>query len=209
MPGCSAASGTINCGELYNHNPRIQSKEKTTMEVPKISIQKILYTTDLSESGRHAFAHAASLANKYKADLTVLHVVKLDRELSRSLIGYIPDELWDNLKKQSLEEARKALLERRRDDAFIKQCIGDFCEEIQANGPKEAYIRYNVAVELGHPVEKILEYAQIGKYDMIVMASHGHSTLEDAMLGNTVRRVLRRASIPVLVVRVPDENKNK
>lgn len=174
------------------------------MDVPKIEIQKILYTTDLSESGRHAFSYAASLTNKYGAELTVLHVVRKDPHLNKNLVGYFPDDLWENLKKQSLEDAREILLSRKRDDVFIRECIGNFCEEIQALGT-QPYIAYTVAVEMGHPVEKILEFADKGGFDLIIMAGHGHSTLEDAMLGNTVRRVLRRATIPVLVVRVPGE----
>ena len=175
------------------------------MDLPKIAIKNILYTTDLSESGRYAFTYALSLAHVYKADLTVLHVVKSEPELDRSLIGYIPDELWDSLKKESLEDARETLLGRKRDDTFIKKCIGKFCEEIQAEIPRDAYVGYNIALELGHPVEKIIDFAGNEGCDIIVMASHGRSTLEDAMLGNTVRRVLRRATVPVMVVRVPRE----
>ncbi len=176
------------------------------MDVPKINIQKILYTTDLSESGRHAFAYAASMAKQYQADLTVMHVVPAESEMDKRLIGYMPEELWEQLKKQSLQEARETLLGRKRDDAYIKKCVGDFCEEIQEAGPKEAYISYTVAVELGHPVEKIIKFAGDGGYDLIVMGSHGHSTFEDAMIGNTVRRVLRRAAIPVMVIRVPKDS---
>ncbi len=123
--------------------------------------------------------------------------------MSKSLLGYIPDELWEEIKKQSLEEAQTALLERKRDDAFIKKCVDDYCDQILSAGPEDSYISYDIALKLGHPVEKIIEFADQGNYDFIVMASHGHSALEDAMLGNTVRRVLRRAKVPVLVVRTP------
>lgn len=174
------------------------------MDVPKIKINKILYTTDLSESGRHAFAYAASLAHQYGAELTVYHVVHQDPEPHKSLSTFMSDELWESLKKQNLETAMETLLERRRDDTYIKQCIGEFCEGVQSAGPDNPYVEYTVAVDLGHPVEKILEFADKEGYDCIVMASHGHSTFQDAMLGNTVRRVLRRAKQPVLVVRVPE-----
>ncbi|MEN8188500.1 MAG: universal stress protein [Thermodesulfobacteriota bacterium] len=177
------------------------------MDVPKIAIKNILHTTDLSEAGRHAFAYAASLAHQYNAELTVLHVVRSAPDLDRSLIGYIPDEMWEDMKKQSLEEARQTLLTRKRDDTFIKKCVGKFCEEIQAGRPDDAFVSYDIAVELGHPVEKIIEFAASSGSDMIVMASHGHSTLEDAMLGNTVRRVLRRSPVPVMVVRLPKSPK--
>ena len=174
------------------------------MDVPKIGFNKILYTTDLSESGRHAFAYAASLAHQYDADLTVFHVVQQDPEPHKSLSTFMSDELWESLKKQNLENALETLLERRRDDTYIKQCIGEFCEDVQSAGPDNPYVKYSIAVESGHPVEKILEFAEKEGYDCIVMASHGHSSFQDAMLGNNVRRVLKRAKLPVLVIRVPE-----
>ena len=172
------------------------------MDIPKIEIKKILYTTDLSESGRYAFAYAASLANAYKAEITVLHVIEERPELDKTLAGYISEELWEQIKKQNLEEAREILINRKMDNAAIKKCVGDFCEEIQSSIPEEAYVAYDVAIEMGNPVEKILEYGVQGSYDLIVVGSHGHGTL-DTMMGGTARRIVRSSDIPVLVVRVP------
>ena len=61
---------------------------------------------------------------------------------------------------------------------------------------------YDIAIEMGHAVKKILEYAAQGSYDLIVVGSHGHGTL-DTMMGDTARRIVRRSDIPVLVVRLP------
>ena len=172
------------------------------MNIPEIVIKKILYTTDLSESGRYAFPYAASLTRRYNAELTVLHVVKADPELDRSLVGYISDELWEDLKKQSLNEAQEVLIKRKRDNTGIEKNIGNFYDDIQNSGLKDS-IEYDIVVDLGYPVEKILGFAEKENIDLIVMASHGNSKLEDAMMGSTTRRVLRRSIIPVLVVRIP------
>ena len=173
-----------------------------TMDIPKIEIKKILYTTDLSESGRYAFSYAASLANAYKAEISVLHVIEEGPELDKTLVGYISEELWEQIKKQNLEEAREILVNRKMDNAAIKKCVGDFCEEIQSSTPEEAYVAYDIAIEMGHAVEKILEYATQGNYDLIVVGSHGHGTL-DTMMGDTARRIVRRSEIPVFVVKLP------
>ena len=58
----------------------------------------------------------------------------------------------------------------------------------------------------GNPVEKIISHSEQEKFDLIVMGTHGHGKLEDAMIGSTARRVVRRSEIPVLVVRLPMEN---
>jgi nucleotide-binding universal stress UspA family protein len=171
------------------------------MDIPKVEIKKILYTTDLSESGRYAFSYAASLVNAYKAELSVLHVIEEGPDLDKSLAGYISEELWEQIKKQNLEEAREILINRKRDNAAIRKCVGDFCEEIQSSAG-ETYVAYDITIEMGHAVEKILEYAAQGSYDLIVVGSHGHGTL-DTMMGDTARRIVRRSEIPVLVVRLP------
>lgn len=175
------------------------------MEVSKISFQKILYTTDLSENGRYAFNYAASLSNIYNAELTVLHVVEDGAELDKRLLGYIKDDLWEEIKKRDLQEAIDTLFNRKRENAaIIHKCVEDMCETVQEDLPQETYVKYDVAVKLGHPVEQIIEFAEQGSYDLIVIGSHGFDTLKDAMLGNTVRRVLRKSKVPVMVVRLPE-----
>lgn len=44
-------------------------------------IKKILYATDLSENARYALGYAAALANRFDAQITVLHVAE---ELSQN-----------------------------------------------------------------------------------------------------------------------------
>ena len=39
-------------------------------------IKKILFTTNLSPNSRHAFDYAVSVANRYGAVITVLHVME-------------------------------------------------------------------------------------------------------------------------------------
>jgi nucleotide-binding universal stress UspA family protein len=176
------------------------------MEVPKISVKKILYPTDLSETGRRAFAYAASLANLYGADLTVFHVLEEGPELDPRLVGYVSDELWEEIKQRDVKEATEMLIRRRRDDAAIRDCVGAFCEKAQFGVPEEAYVTYDIDVALGQPVPEIVRKAREGSYDLIVLGSHGHSTLVEAMefmIGDTARNVLRRSRVPVVVVPLP------
>ncbi len=178
-------------------------KEKVPETIPKIEYKKILYTTDLSESGRYAFHHAASLSTHYGAELTVIHVVEGGPELDRRLFGYVDEKLWEEIKTRNLEEARDLLIKRKRDNVAIKECVGQFCEEVQANIPDQADVTYRIAVKMGDPVQQIIEEAETGNYDLIVMGSHGRSSLKTVMIGDTVKLVARRSKIPVLIVRVP------
>jgi nucleotide-binding universal stress UspA family protein len=57
------------------------------------------------------------------------------------------------------------------------------------------------SVWYGPPAPAIVEAAQIGKFDVIVMATHGRSGLGRLVLGSVAESVLRGTHIPILFVR--------
>jgi nucleotide-binding universal stress UspA family protein len=172
--------------------------------LPKVDYQKILYTTDLSEAGRHAFPHAASLANRYGAELIVFHVVKTV-EFERSVVGFISESMWAELKTRSLEEAREMLVSRRRHDAAIKSAVDDHLIGTTGEEGAKPSVTYEVVVRAGDPVEEILKEAHEGGYDLVVMGNRGERALKDKLMGSTAWRVLHGAQIPVMLVRVPED----
>jgi nucleotide-binding universal stress UspA family protein len=56
---------------------------------------------------------------------------------------------------------------------------------------------------MGDPVELIVERANRGGYDLVVIGKHGHGIIHGGLMGDTARRVIRRCRVPVLVVQVP------
>jgi nucleotide-binding universal stress UspA family protein len=174
------------------------------MNIPKVDVKKILYATDLSENARFAYAYAASLAELYGAQITLMHVLpELSELMDKHIVGYIDADRWEKIKAQHFDEAREALIGKRKDHLAVHDVLQQFSEnatEGEGSGSDQ------VIVERGNPVEKIIEYSEKEKFDLIVMGTHGHGTLEDAMIGSTARRVVRRSKIPVLVVRLPEED---
>jgi len=173
------------------------------MNIPYIQFKKILYTTDLSDSALKAFAYAISLAAKYDAGITMLHVLEEQADLDQKIIGYIDSAQWEEIKQQHESEARQALIGKRRDDMAIRNVLDQFCENSQTDQQVPEFVVDDVIVRRGNPVQKILDVAEENGIDLIVMGSHGHGTFADAMMGSTARRVVRRSAVPVLVVRLP------
>ena len=54
---------------------------------------------------------------------------------------------------------------------------------------------------VGPVADGIALYAEEGRFDLIVMGSHGHGELAGLVLGSVVTRVLARCKVPVLIVR--------
>lgn len=57
------------------------------------------------------------------------------------------------------------------------------------------------AIETGNPARTIVEYAADHGVDHVVMGSHGRSGLSRILLGSVAETVVRRAPVPVTVIR--------
>ena len=55
-------------------------------------IKRILYATDLSENSAHAFGYAINLANKFDAEITILHVIDRMMDISVNMVGVYVNE---------------------------------------------------------------------------------------------------------------------
>lgn len=174
-------------------------------EIPLVVYRKILYASDLSESGRYAFPHAAGMAKFFGAKLTVIHVVESSPDIDRRLFSYIDEAFWEEIKTRNLQEARDLLIQRRRSNAAIEDAVGKRYDDILDAMAAEPLVKYEIVVKMGDPAKLIVQEAESGGYDLIVIGSHGHG-LMSAVMGTTVEQVLKHSKIPVLVVRVPKED---
>ncbi len=143
-----------------------------------MKIRKILIPTDLSETSRVAFRHAAALADVFDASLMAVHVEE-DR-LPPLVVEYATVGL-EEIQAAQLARARERLAEE------TAHCLpGRDVEQI---------------VRTGVPHIEIVELAREQGVDLIVTATHGRGFISHAILGSTAERVVHRASCPVYVAR--------
>jgi nucleotide-binding universal stress UspA family protein len=157
-------------------------------------IKKILYATDLSENSRYAFNYAVSLANRYGAGITILSVLE---EATPSAESFIINIMGENKWTELVESNKKEALD------LLTQRIKDFCDEISSEVPSCPFITDEIIVKMGIPVDEILAQCKKSDPDILIMGSHGHGLISNAMIGSTSRRVLRRCKKPVLIIRLP------
>ena len=178
-----------------------------TADLPSVAIKSILYATDLSENARYAMAYAVSLANTYCAQIIILHVIDETPEMVDAHVsGYIGAGDWEEIKKRNMDEARNALIGKRRDKAMIHEVLDCFCQNLRPGSDDHEKTMDQTVIKTGNPVAQILTTAGDKRCDLIVMGTHGRGALMDTMMGSTTSRVLRRSKIPVLSVRLPEED---
>ena len=169
-------------------------------------IKKILFATDLSINSRHAFNYAISAADKYGATITILHVMEdVSPSSSAHLKSFVGEEKWQELQQSHEQEARQILIGKKKEGAMIREALHEFCKEVQKDLAECAIMTDDIVVAKGNIVEEILAETQARGCDLIVMGYHGRGKLGEAVVGSTTRRVLRRSKIPVLLVRLPEE----
>jgi len=54
---------------------------------------------------------------------------------------------------------------------------------------------------VGHTSDVIADTAKAGKFDLLVMGSHGHSALGSLVMGSVTSRVMAHCTTPMLIVR--------
>ena len=55
--------------------------------------------------------------------------------------------------------------------------------------------------KVGHAAETIAAFGEKGKYDLLVMGSHGHGSLTNLVMGSVATKVMAKCGVPVLLVR--------
>jgi nucleotide-binding universal stress UspA family protein len=144
--------------------------------------ERILVPTDGSEATREAVEHAADLAAEHDATIHALYVVN-----SASFAGLPMDSSWENVSAMLNEEGSTAL------------------DEVAAIADEHGV---DVERELadGNPAREIVRYAEDADCDLVVMGTHGRGGIDRLLLGSVAEKVVRSSSVPVLTVRVDDDD---
>jgi len=146
--------------------------------------QRILAATDFSDVSIGALRHAASWAQRFRAELVVLHAqeflpITLDPLASYALpLGSCAEELQEAAReaaRQQLEEA-------------VRQYV-------------PADVRVSRALLCGAPAEVIQEYGAAKHVGLVVLGTHGRAGIGRLLLGSVAERTLRVARHPALIIR--------
>lgn len=149
-------------------------------------MRKILYPTDFSPCARQAFAHAASLARRFGAELHVFHAVTLRGQEPYDPMFYLPAA------EEAYAEAGRAVA--RELEALAIDPLAEGITVVSSQ-------RRDVL-----PGPAILDYADEHQIDLVVMGTHGRRHVSRLLLGSVTEEVVRRSHCPVLTLRAPDED---
>ncbi|MBI5409758.1 MAG: universal stress protein [Nitrospirae bacterium] len=143
--------------------------------LPMGRYRKILAAVDGSDSSKNAFRQACKIVHDDKSWITVLTTIPVYQDQFDVL------STREKIGKKLQEEGEKIL-------AGIREIANE----------EDVYIR--TKIEEGTPFQTIVDAADEGGYDLIVMGRHGMKRLEKTLVGSVTARVIGHSQSDVLVV---------
>jgi len=138
---------------------------------------KVLFASDGSECSHRA---AQYLIKTLRAQVKNLKVT----------LFYVDVPMLERV-AAALGEDRVAQIHRENSEEALKGARGRL---------KRSGIAFDEAHTAGHAAYCISQKAAHGKFDLVLMGSHGRSALRNVLLGSVTARVLSESTVPVLVV---------
>jgi nucleotide-binding universal stress UspA family protein len=147
------------------------------------NVKKILAPIDFSEISMEAMRGAMELAKGIGAEVHLVHIIAPHHH-------FIPLPLATNA-EQSRELVREAAMLEQAEEELKRIKKDEF-------GDSKNVVTF---AEVGHPVQKLLDYAKRNEIDLIMLATHGRTGAEHLVIGSVAEKLVRYAPCSVLVYR--------
>ena len=144
-----------------------------------MEFKKILVTTDFSENSFFAIPYAVDLAQKYDAEITLLHVIEP--------IIAPADFAWGSYNLTEIEQKTRDYAEANLDKL------------ISEHFPETMAVKKHLA--FGTPFKEVIQYASDENFSLIIISTHGLAGLSYVLFGSTTEKIVRKSPVPVLTVR--------
>jgi universal stress protein A len=141
-------------------------------------IHRILVPVDFSEHSQRALDEAIALAQKFDAELHLLHCYQI-HPAAMAPYGLVVPETFEH-------DIRMAALQR----------LSEWREKASAQG-----VRAQEHITAHFPAEEIVAMAERLAVDWIVMGTRGLTGLKHVLVGSVAERTIRLAPCPVLTVK--------
>ncbi len=145
-------------------------------------VKRILVLSRSTVDCRKAVHYGISLARKYGAQLSILHVVYDPLVITGGLV-YIP-------MLRSFEEEYRVMMEK------VKAELEKIVRKEKAEG-----MAIKEIVKNAEPVHEIMKTVEAEKIDLLIMAAHDETRIEHIIYGRVHHEILRRLPCSVFLVK--------
>lgn len=143
--------------------------------------EKILVALDGSALAEDVLPHVTGIATRTGSEVILLRVAPPVHPTAEDVVAVMPVNREEEM--------------RRLTDEFLS-----YLERV-ADRLRSVGLKVSTAVEFGDPAGRIVDYAQENGVGLIAMSTHGRSGISRWVYGSVAGRVLRAATVPILLIR--------
>lgn len=158
-------------------------------------IKTIVYATGLGTGAPYVFRYALSLARQYNATIDVVcGLAPLSSNVQGVANIYIGQQESEEFHHQARERVK----------IEVGQQVEAMCRSAIIDDPKGFQYVNSIIVIEAEPDQAVLHCVKNVNADIIVMGTHRRTMDKGALLGSCAVKVLHQATVPVLLVRIPE-----
>jgi nucleotide-binding universal stress UspA family protein len=150
-------------------------------------IKKILLPIDFSGASIKILQYAVFLAEKYNAKIFIVSVMEYPYTIS-GRPHFRPNDEYGEQMIRIAEKKMASFIEENRDLMPVS---------------------LESSILFGHVAERIISYAEMESFDLIIIGTHGHKGLEKMLLGSVAEKVIKLAPCPVLTINTYRHNEEE
>lgn len=168
-------------------------------------IERILFTTDLSEASVTVFEQTVSLASSLGASITMLHVIDDGSGSSGSqsrMVHLVDKQVYETIRQESRDMVKNLLIGKQRTIPVIQDALRKLCAQTSDKicGTDQAVAIDAIEVRYGNVADTIIEVFESAHCDLVVMGYRRKGSLLKAILGSPEKSVIKQSKKPIMLV---------
>lgn len=166
-------------------------------------INKILYTTDLSESSIDVFEQTVVLAAQTGASISILHVIEdTDTGTQKRLVHLVDRERYEQIRKEGQDKVRTTLVGKQKGVPAIQRALQELCDKTNDKVCQfdEPVVIDGIEVQFGNAADVINQMVELTGCDMIAMGFHKKGSILKSLTGSSGTRIIKQSKCPIFLV---------
>lgn len=144
-------------------------------------MKMIVVAVDFSNATAGVLEMSVQLAKSFGANLQLFHAV--EPEPSYTAYGFTPEE-FPAMNAFQEEAKRRAALKLEELLTMVRKELPDATSHLSE----------------GSPLHTLLDHVKRSGADFVVLGSHGHGVIASLLLGSVAEGLVRKATVPTLIV---------
>jgi nucleotide-binding universal stress UspA family protein len=141
-------------------------------------MKKILIAIGGFDYSQKVLTESKQIAQCLASEVTIINVIDLSREER----AYSKMSFYEEIKEGAMKSSKELLMS-------AKEGFSDFDGAV------------DTVSKLGNSADEIINYAEIGGYDLIIMGSRSTGVFSRGQLGSVADKVVRYAKVPVYIIK--------